>query len=85
MLGPLLSLKLARSNDLLFTKGHHTVLTPDTNTGSGTAHGTYSMSSTYNILCCLLVCMLHVSVDRQFRNSLLFMNIQNHMGSNRLP
>jgi hypothetical protein len=50
MLGPLLSLKLARSNDLLFSKGHHTVPTPDTDTGTGTgtAHGAYSMSSTYD-------------------------------------
>ena len=63
MLGPLLSLKLARSNDLLFTKGHHTVPTPDTNTGTGTAHGTYSMSSTYNsYVLCENVCIMCVWV-----------------------
>ena len=35
MLGPLLSLKLARSNDLLFTKGHHTAAGRGSGTGTG--------------------------------------------------
>ena len=39
MLGPLLSLNLARSNDLLFTKGHHTATVAASGKTSGSRSG----------------------------------------------